>query len=227
MFWHKRAAALLASVSVSTIAFAATAYAQRASDALTDEIIVTATKQVGGVAEQDAPIAISVYGEEQLEALRVRDLEALSDSQPNVSLEDVGSIQGTANFSIRGLGINSSIPSIDPTVGVFVDGVYLGTTAGLLFDTFDMEAIEVLRGPQGVLFGRNVTGGAVLIRTKRPTDEFEASAQGAWETGLNQVGASTVALGTQNLIRSHCSELNVASSIRVLGTSVDILRGSS
>ena len=180
MSWHESAALFLTSVSVSTIAFAATAHAQRASDALTDQIIVTATKQAGGVAEQEAPISISAYGAEQLEALRVRDLESLSYSQPNVSLEDVGSIQGTANFSIRGLGINSSIPSIDPTVGVFVDGVYLGMTAGLLFDTFDLEAIEVLRGPQGVLFGRNVTGGAVLVRTKRPTDEFEASAQGAW-----------------------------------------------
>ncbi len=192
MLWHKRAAPFLASVSISTIAFVATAHAQRASDALKDQIIVTATKQVGGVAAQDAPIAITAYGAEQLEALRVRDLESLSYSQPNVSLEDVGSIQGTANFSIRGLGINSSIPSIDPTVGVFVDGVYLGMTAGLLFDTFDLEAIEILRGPQGVLFGRNVTGGAVLIRTKRPTDEFEASAQGAWETGLNQVYQASV-----------------------------------
>ena len=213
MSW-KRNALCLVSSSALTVALATTAQAQetaapeqgseqqddeqqsgdarRASDALTNTIIVTGTKRVGGVAVQRAPIAITAYGEEQLEAMRVRDIESLSFSQPNVSLEDVGSIQGTANFSIRGLGINSSIPSIDPTVGVFVDGVYLGMNAGLLFDTFDLEAIEIMRGPQGVLFGRNVTGGAVLLRTKGPSDVFEASAQVSMETGLSQTYQASV-----------------------------------
>ena len=90
---------------------------------------------------------------------------------------------GTANFSIRGLGINSSIPTIDPTVGVFVDGVYMGTNAMVLYDAFDLEGIEVLRGPQGVLFGRNVVGGAVLLNTKAPTDQYEARVRSAVEGG--------------------------------------------
>ncbi|MEP2724993.1 TonB-dependent receptor [Roseibium sp.] len=107
-----------------------------------------------------------------LEALKVRDVQSLTYSAPNVSLDQIGTSRGSANFSIRGLGINSSIPSIDPTVGVFVDGVYLGFNGGVVFDLFDLDSVEILRGPQGVLFGRNVTGGAVLINTGNPTEEF-------------------------------------------------------
>ena len=102
---------------------------------------------------------------------------------PNVGLDEIGTARRTANFSIRGLGVNSSIPSIDPTVGVFVDGVYMGTNAMVLYDAFDLEGIEVLRGPQGVLFGRNVVGGAVLLSTKAPTDRYEARLRTAVEGG--------------------------------------------
>ena len=84
----------------------------------------------------------------------------------------MGTFPGVQNFTIRGQGINSSIPSVDPTVGTFVDGVYLGVTYGVVVDMFDMEAVEMLRGPQGLLFGRNVTGGAVVLRTARPDGDF-------------------------------------------------------
>jgi iron complex outermembrane receptor protein len=102
---------------------------------------------------------------------------------PNVALDDIGTFRGSANFSIRGLGINSSIPSIDPTVGVFLDGVYLGNNVGTIFDMFDVESVTVLRGPQGILFGRNVTGGAILINTKKPGDVFETSIRAAVDGG--------------------------------------------
>ncbi|MFZ5617351.1 MAG: TonB-dependent receptor plug domain-containing protein, partial [Pseudomonadota bacterium] len=146
------------------------AFAQGAAEALRDEILVTATKQADAENVQDVPLSVTAYGDEQLDALKVRDLQSLSYSAPNVQLDDIGTSRGVANFSIRGLGINSSIPSIDPTVGTFVDGVYLGINAGVVLDIFDLESIEVLRGPQGILFGRNTTGGAVLINTKKPGD---------------------------------------------------------
>ena len=132
---------------------------------------------------QDVPLSITAFDSEQLEALKVRDLSNLSVRMPNVSLDDVGTARGIANFSIRGLGINSSIPSIDPTVGVFVDGIYLGTNATVLYDAFDLEGVEVLRGPQGVLFGRNVVGGAVLVNTRAPTNRYEATVRSAVEGG--------------------------------------------
>ena len=120
---------------------------------------------------------MTAYGSEQLEALKIRNLENLAVGIPNVAMDDIGTFRSTANFSIRGLGINSSIPSIDPTVGVFVDGVYMGQNTGVILDMFDIQSVEVLRGPQGTLFGRNVTGGAVLVNSKGPTDEFEVSAR--------------------------------------------------
>ena len=148
--------------------------AQDLSDIVLEEIIVTATKRAGGVDVQQAPVAVTVLNASQLDAMHIRDLKAIGFSVPSVQLEDVGTQRGYANFSIRGLGINSSIPSIDPTVGVFIDGMYYGINSGVVLDVFDLESVEILRGPQGLLFGRNVTGGAVLLRNARPDGEFGA-----------------------------------------------------
>ncbi len=139
--------------------------------ALLEEIVTTARKRSSAEAVQDVPVAVSAFGAAQLDALFVKKIEDLSYTMPNVQLESVGTFPGVQNFSIRGQGINSSIPSVDPTVGVFVDGVFMGTTYGVVIDTFDLESVEVLRGPQGLLFGRNVTGGAVVLRNARPDGE--------------------------------------------------------
>ena len=173
------------------LALAPNAAAQGAVEAAGEEVVVTALKH-GERNVQDVPVAVTAFGENQLEALNYQDLQSLTYVMPNVQLEDIGTARGIANFSIRGLGINSSIPSIDPTVGVFIDGMYLGINAGILADNFDLAGIEVLRGPQGVLFGRNVTGGAVVIRTAAPSDEFELSGGVAVETGLNYIADLTL-----------------------------------
>ena len=179
--------------TVSVLAISGVVQAQSSSDAFIEEIMVTATKRTGGISVQDAGVAVTAFSEDQLDAMYLRDLKAIGFSAPNVQLEDIGTTRGTANFSIRGLGINSSIPSIDPTVGVFIDGMYLGLNSGVVLDTFDMEGVEVLRGPQGLLFGRNVTGGAVLMRTTRPTDELMINARMAYETGENKYASAVVA----------------------------------
>lgn len=145
-----------------------------AAGALLEEIVTTARKRSTAEAVQDVPVAVTAFGAEQIDSLFVKKIEDLSYLMPNVQLESVGTFPGVQNFSIRGQGINSSIPSVDPTVGVFVDGIYMGTTYGVVIDTFDLESVEVLRGPQGLLFGRNVTGGAVVLRNARPDGEFGA-----------------------------------------------------
>ncbi|MEE2692736.1 MAG: TonB-dependent receptor [Pseudomonadota bacterium] len=156
------AASLLASACLP--ALSATAQAS-------DEIIVYATKR-GAQSAQSVPIAITAMSAEQLDSSYARDLESLTYSIPNVVLDKLGP-PGFANFAIRGLGSNSSIPSLDPAVGTFIDGIYLGTNAGVVQDFINLESVEVLRGPQGVLFGKNVAGGAVMLRTRRPGQEFK------------------------------------------------------
>jgi len=186
--------ALLAGMPVSAVA--QDEDAESNSSALLEEVIVTARKR--DESAQDVPISVTAYGSDQLEALKIRNLENLAVGIPNVAMDDIGTFRSTANFSIRGLGINSSIPSIDPTVGVFVDGVYMGQNTGVILDMFDIQSVEVLRGPQGTLFGRNVTGGAVLINTKGPTDELEFSARVAvdgnpdGDGGLNKYAMASV-----------------------------------
>ncbi len=144
-----------------------------------NEILVTGTKTRDAENVQDIPIAVTAFNADTLEAYKIRDISGLSFQAPTVSLDQVGTSRGTANFTVRGLGINSSIPSIDPTVGVFVDGVYLGINGGVVFDLFDLDSVEILRGPQGVLFGRNVTGGAVVINTGNPTEDFRGKFRAA------------------------------------------------
>lgn len=168
-----------------------TAQAGRAA-ILVEEIQVYGTKKNRAEQLQDVPVAISAFNEGALDARQMTTIEDLSFASPNVSLDQVGTTPGVQNFSIRGLGTNSSIPSVDPTVGLFMDGVYLGITAGVVVDTFDLESVEVLRGPQGLLFGRNVTGGAVLLRSKRPTGEFGAKAKISYESGPQYTASAAV-----------------------------------
>lgn len=118
---------------------------------------------------------------EAINARNVTDISSLSYVAPNVQLDPVGTFKGVANFSIRGLGINSSIPSIEPAVGLFVDGVYMGVNAGTVFDLVDVRNVELLRGPQGVAFGHNTTGGAVLINTADPSRDWLGHASLAYE----------------------------------------------
>jgi len=136
------------------------------------EILVISTKKTESEAVQDIPESISVYSGKTIEDNFVQDLTDIGQISPNVKLDDIGTLPNTANFFIRGMGVSSSILSDEPAVGVFVDGMYLGTNIATLFDLFDVEMVEVMRGPQGTLFGRNVTGGAVLVRHRRPSGEF-------------------------------------------------------
>src|SRR5262245_38022555 len=116
----------LSLVCVATAALSAGKVAQ-AQDTQPDasapqfaEVVVTATKKEHSESVQEVPLAVTAFGTEQLQSLAFQNLTSLSYSMPNVQMDAIGTTPATANFSIRGLGINSSIPSIDPTVGVFI-----------------------------------------------------------------------------------------------------------
>jgi iron complex outermembrane recepter protein len=136
------------------------------------EIVVFARKKAVGENAQSVPIAISGFSADTLQEAHAEDITELGRLAPNVQTDTVGTTPGLVNFTIRGVGLNGSIRSVDPAVNVVVDGMTLGYTVGAAVDTFDLDSVEILRGPQGVLFGRNATGGALVLRTALPSDTF-------------------------------------------------------
>ena len=154
--------------------FKSVAYTQEASSQLNniEEIVVTSQKRANAIAAQDLPVSVTAISEQLILESESVDLTDIGRMVPNATLHPSATFASTPNFLIRGIGISGTTRSLDPAVGVIVDGVYLGFPVGANLDMFDRESIEILRGPQGTLLGRNVTGGAVVVRTKRPTGEF-------------------------------------------------------
>ena len=137
-----------------------------------DEIVVTSQKRSEALSVQDIPSSITAVAGDLMDDIQSVDLTDVGRLAPNATLHPSATFAATPNFLIRGLGVSGTTRSLDPTVGVIVDGVYLGFPVGANLDTFDRESVEILRGPQGTLLGRNVTGGAVVVRSKRPTGEY-------------------------------------------------------
>jgi iron complex outermembrane receptor protein len=135
-----------------------------------EEVIVTAQKRVASL--QDTPISVAVLGAEAVEKLRVSNLLDIAHAVPNVDIRQTTNGSSGARIYIRGVGVNDHVVTLDGAVGVYMDGVYMARNTGLAFDVTDLERIEVLRGPQGSLWGRNTTGGAINLIAKKPTGEF-------------------------------------------------------
>lgn len=143
-----------------------------------EEITVTARRLAEDL--QTVPVAVSAYDGEELRARSALDLTDIGSLAPNVQVERQGNISGLSSapsIFVRGIGQSDFIIVADPAVGVYLDGVYVGRTLGGLLDLVDVERAEVLRGPQGTLFGRNSIGGAVsLVSRKASPDRFDAQA---------------------------------------------------
>jgi len=142
---------------------------EEASSLGIEEIIVTARKREESL--QDVPIAITAVTE-QLQDATIRNLADLSAFAPNVIIGETSVRARGSAITLRGINSSESDKSLDPKILVELDGVAIGTNSGQIIENFDLERIEILRGPQGTLFGKNTNGGVIRVMRSRPTGEF-------------------------------------------------------
>ncbi len=180
-------------IALGLLGLAAPAFAQDAESTASgglSEIVVTAQKRAESL--QDTPISISAFDSEALEAKRVVSLADLSSAVPNMQVSTHPNTGTTLRVTIRGIGEASATQTRDAPVAVYVDGVYVAKGQGLANELAELERVEVLRGPQGTLYGRNATAGAINFITRPP-------ALGEWKA------KQSVTLGSRSEFRSRTS----------------------
>ena len=166
----------LLSAAVAT----ATLGAGQLSAAQIEEIIVTTQKREQSL--QDVPISVSAFTGSFMEKAQISDAKAVALLTPGVSGDTDDSFLDSMN--VRGISTNDFGVGAEPSIGVYQDGIYLGRTGGALSSFFDLEMVEVVKGPQGTLFGRNASAGAIAVTTAKPTDEQS----GSIDLGLGEDG---------------------------------------
>lgn len=182
-----RFALLFGALAVTPFAAAVPAFAQDAPAAEAtndDEIIVTARRREESL--QDVPLSVTAVTAAQLEATGAADITALNRATPNVTIEVSRGTNSTLTAFIRGIGQQDPVWGFEPGVGLYIDDVYVSRPQGAIVDIFDIERLEVLRGPQGTLYGRNTIGGAIKYVTKRIDNEEPHGAMRVNLGGYNQ-----------------------------------------
>jgi iron complex outermembrane receptor protein len=188
--------AIIAAVAIGGAAFPLQASAQntRATGQL-EEVLVTARKKEESL--QDAPISISAFTGAALEDRGVTRLSEIQNFTPNLVFQNnpsFGGASSAASVYIRGIGQKEFLPTVDPGVGLYVDGIYIARSVGAILDLIEIERVEVLRGPQGTLFGRNTIGGAIHITTVKPDENLSAKIEATAGTDNRYDGKASVNL---------------------------------
>lgn len=186
---------------VGTMAMAAALGAQPATaqnqgaptSAGLEDIVVTARRTSESL--QKTPISITALSSQALEKINVNQVDKVAQVAPNVVISQQSGALSAASINIRGIGQTDPSFALDTAVGIYMDGVYVARSAGSIFDLIDLERIEVLRGPQGTLFGRNTTGGAIQLITRKPTDDFGATLKGGYGSRDNRYVRARVDTG--------------------------------
>ena len=160
------------------------AFNATAQSSMLEEVVVTAQKKEETL--QDAPIAITALTASTIEDLDIANVVDLAGMAPNVHIINTPSNNTAATIAIRGGSTTNPAITWEPTVGMYLDGVYLGKGQGSIFDVVDLERVEILRGPQGTLYGRNTLGGAINLISKKPSGEGMSSKLTLGNYGLRQ-----------------------------------------
>ena len=162
-----------------------------------EEVIVTATRRTERL--QDVPMSVSAFTGDFLQDSGINNLANLDEYTPNLMVTPGPSSRSTS-FRIRGIGSAGTNSGIDPSVGIFLDGVYQGRAGMSISDLVDVERVEILRGPQGTLYGKNTAAGALSVITKRPSSEFESLMELSYDTDelLQLRGMANLPLGAGN-----------------------------
>ncbi|MET3665742.1 TonB-dependent receptor [Caulobacter sp. 1776] len=177
-----RAGSLLICAAAGAQAIASPAFAAGQAETPTvqiEEVVVTARRREERL--QDTPVAVTALAGEALESRGVDSVDQIAKFAPSIRFDGAAALSGgnyNATVFVRGVGQNDFAIFSDPGVGVYVDGVYYARSIGGTLDAFDVSRIEVLRGPQGTLFGKNTIGGAVIITTDQPKTEFGGKIEG-------------------------------------------------
>jgi iron complex outermembrane receptor protein len=171
----------------------------QAADVGLDEVVVTAQRREESV--QDVPIAITAFTAEELEARNVTSALDVAQYVPNLVAHNNTGLGAANSYYIRGLGGTESLATADPPVGTYVDEIYVARQSANNLALFDVSRVEILRGPQGTLFGRNTTGGAINIVMSRPQDELGGFIEGGFGSwGRRSVRGSVDLPGSERFL---------------------------
>ncbi len=203
ILWLRGLYGLLPMFGLLTFAPAAVIAQDAGADDMLDEVVVTSRRREETL--KDVPIAVTAFSADYLQEVGMPDIVGISQSTPNVTLEVSRATSSTLTAFIRGVGQQDPVAGYEGGVGIYLDDVYLARPQGVVFDIYDVERIEVLRGPQGTLYGRNTIGGAVRYVTRGLGDEPELKLRGSVGS-FNQI----------DMVATFATPIN--DSIRVGGT---------
>ena len=174
----RRTTVLRCGIAAAALLPATAAVAQGATGGMDGEIIVTAQKREQAL--QDVPVAITALGSAELEQRRLTSVDQLSGIAPNLTIKAGNTTSSSVQVAVRGSVTTNLAVTEDLAVGIYLDGIYVGKASGAVFDIMDLERIEVLRGPQGTLFGRNTLAGAISLVTRKPSDTFRLEGEASF-----------------------------------------------
>ena len=205
---HLRCGALSAAVLAAALFSTpcTTAFAQDTESTVLEEVLVTAQRREEHL--QTVPASVSVMDADDLEASRVQFSSDLIPYMPNLSIQS-SLKQGYTTYYMRGIGASDDTISSNPSIGFLVDGIFANSAGGNVLSVLDVERVEVVRGPQGTMFGRNTIGGVINIITRKPQDEFSAKVSAGYgnynrlDVGASATGPLVPGVLSANLGLAH------------------------